>query len=92
MNENCIEWLRDKEVATVTLCQRRMITKVFKLSEEHPQECEICAENLDGSIVAHIPVRWIKISPTRKTSEEQKEKARERLMQYHNNKREKNDE
>ena len=80
-NENVVEWLKDEKRATLTSTQGRYRTKIKKLAKAHPQECEIVAENKDGSIVAHIPVSWIKISPLRKVSDEQKEQARERIME-----------
>lgn len=83
MNENCSEWLRNESKVTVTLCQGRLISKVKKLAAEHPEECEIAHENEDGSIVAHLPTKWIKISAPKKVSDEQREKARQRFEEYH---------
>ena len=84
-NENVIEWLRDEERATVTFTQGRMKTRIKKLAEERPNECRILAENADGSIVAHIPTKWIRVSPPKQVSEEQREKARERFNSFHSN-------
>ena len=50
-----------------------------KLAEEHPEEATIRYRNKDGSIVATIPVRYIKISAPRQMSDEQKEICAERL-------------
>lgn len=77
--ENCIEFLRNEKTATVTFSQRKYITKIKRLAEKYPDEVEICAENEDGSIVAHIPVKYVRISPPKKLTEEQKESLRERL-------------
>lgn len=85
VQDNAIEFLRGERTATVTFSQGRYVTKIKKLAETHPEECQITAENPD-SIVAHIPVDWVKISPKRKVSEEQKNAARERLMEYHRSK------
>ena len=74
--ENCIEWIRDEERATLSLTQRRTISRVKKLAADHPKECQIVAENKDGSICAHVPVSWIKISPPKKVTEKQLEQAR----------------
>lgn len=71
--ENCIEFIRDSERATVSFSQGRYITKIKKLSEEYPEECEIVAENQDGSVYAHIPVAWIRINPGMELTDEQKE-------------------
>ena len=81
--ENAIEFTRDSERATVSFSQGRYITRIKKLAAERPEECEIVAENKDGSICAHVPVAWVKISPPAARSEEQREQARERLINYH---------
>jgi len=80
-NENVIEWIKDSETATLSLTQGRTITRVMKLAESRPEECRIIAENKDGSICAKVPVGWIKISPVRKASEEQREGARRRMRE-----------
>ena len=80
MNENIIEWIRDSKYATVTFSQGRYITKIKKLAEKYPDECEIVAENKDGSIMAHIPVKWILISNrSRDLSEEERQVIADRL-------------
>ena len=80
MNENCIEWMRNSPMATVTFCQGKYITKIKRLAERFPDECEIVAENPDGSIMAHIPTKWIKINNTqREMTEEEKRLAAERI-------------
>lgn len=73
-NENCIEWCRGKGQATLTLTQRKTITRVEKLAVSWPDECEIVARNPDGSISAHIPVSWIRINPTRRLTEVRRKK------------------
>ena len=88
MNENAIEWLRGDSVVTVTLCSNsRYNSKVRKLAKEHPEDVQICDENADGSIVAHLPLKYIKISVPKKLSEEQIEKltkdSRERMISLH---------
>lgn len=80
VTENTVEWIKNEDTATVTFCQPRFITRIRKLAEKYPDECQITHENKDGSIVAHIPVKWIKISKVeRHLSEEQIELARERI-------------
>lgn len=82
VNENVIEFLRDSKTATVTFCQGRYVSKIKKLAEEYPEDVQITYENPDGSIVAHVPTKWVKVSAPRKMSEEQKEMFAERLAQY----------
>ena len=48
----------------------------------------IMAENEDGSLFAHVPVNYIKISPPKKMSEEQREAASERFRQMWKDKQE----
>lgn len=80
MNENVLEWYKNEPIATVTLSQGKYITKIRKLAKRFPDECQITHENQDGSIVAHIPVKWIKINNTqREMTEEEKKLAAERI-------------
>jgi len=79
--ENAIEWIKNSEVATVTFSQGRYISKIKKLAEKYPDKVQIKHENKDGSIVAHIPVKAIKINiiEGRELTEEQKERNKENL-------------
>lgn len=77
--ENVIEFVKDSERAAVTFCQGRYKSRIKKLAAERPEECEIVAENQDGSLCAHTPVAWIKINPTKQLSEEQRREIAERF-------------
>lgn len=77
--ENVLEWLKDADQATLTLSQPRTITRVRQLAAKHPEECEIVAENKDGSVCAHVPVKWIKIAPPKQFTDEQKKEMAVRL-------------
>ena len=80
VTDNVIEFRLNEDTATVTFCQQRFITKIRKLAEKFPDECKIIAENKDGSIMAHIPVKWIRISNLSKNlTEEQREEIAERF-------------
>lgn len=83
--ENVIEFLRDADRATVTFSQGRYKSRIRKLAEDHPEECKIMAENKDGSLCAHIPVSWVKISPPRAISEDQRLEAGKRFAEYRQN-------
>lgn len=78
MRENCIEWLNGQDRVTVTLSQGKYINKVKKLAEKH-EGVEIVKENTDGTLLAHLPLKFIKISAPKQMTEEQKERARERF-------------
>lgn len=82
VNENVIEFLRNQETATVCFCQPRYISKIKELAQDYPEEVTITAENTDGSIVAHVPTKWVRISAPRKMTEEQRKECAERLAQY----------
>ena len=88
--ENVIEFLNGQKRATVTLSQGRYKTKVEKLAKERPDECKILARNPDGTILAHVPTSWVKISPPRKVemSEDRKEELRKQLANARSKKEE----
>lgn len=73
-SENVIEWVKDAKRATLTLSQRRTISRVKRLAEKYPDKCQILAENKDGSIYAHIPVSWVRINPERELTEEERKR------------------
>ena len=72
-DENTIKFVKDAKKATVTFSQGRYCSKIKKLSVSHPEECQILAENKDGSILAHVPVCWVKITPPKEMTEEHKQ-------------------
>lgn len=76
--DNNIEFVKDSKRATCTFSQQRYVSKIRKLAAEYPDEVQIVAEN-KNSIVAHIPVSYVKINPPRKVSDEQRKAAGERL-------------
>lgn len=85
--ENVIEFLRGSETATVTFSQGRYITRIEKLAKKHPDKVQIVARN-KNSIVAHIPVKAIKINiiEGRERTEEEIERSRKVLAEYRESK------
>lgn len=80
MNENVIEWLRGSDIAGITApAGSRLKGRVVKLAQTHPDQVGVVKENPDGSIFAHVPVKFIKVSPPRRVSEEQRAAAAERF-------------
>lgn len=82
--ECAIEWIRNSRTATVTFPgNTKYCSKVKKLAAEYPEEVKIRVTNPDGSIVATLPTKYIKISAPRKVTkeytEEEKEVLRERM-------------
>lgn len=80
--KNAIEWIKDEERATLTLSQRRTISRVKRLAAKYPEQCKILAENKDGSVYAHIPTSWIRINPEMNLTEEQRERKAEAIRKY----------
>ena len=82
--ESAIEWVGNNRTATVTFPGRsKYCSKIKKLAEQYPDEVKIKRTNPDGSIIATIPVKYVKISHpktvTREYSEEEREQLRERM-------------
>lgn len=87
MNEIAIEWEKGREKATISAYNNSKIKgKIMKYVVSHPKDVDV-HENMDGSIVAHVPVKWVKISPPRNVSEEQAKAAGERLKKMHENRK-----
>ena len=78
--ENVIEFLENQQQATVTVSQGRYKTRIRKLAEARPEECQIVAENKDGSICAHIPTTWVRIAPPPVRTEAQREASRRNAL------------
>ena len=82
MNEFAINWLKGGEYAEITApASTALKNKLLRLKEERPDEVTHVIENKDGSMVCHVPVRWIRVGPPRKVSEEQREAARQRFAE-----------
>lgn len=82
LRENAIEWYNGQDIITVTLSQKRFINKLNKLAKEYPDEVKIDKVNEDGTVLAHIPLKYLRITRPRELTEEEKQKARERLLSY----------
>ena len=82
MNEFVIEWTKDRDYAGVTVPSgTAWKSKLLRYSETHPDEVKVIVINKDGSAFFHVPKSWIKCSPPKKVSDEQKEAAAERFRQ-----------
>lgn len=89
MNEFAIEWTKDRDYAGVTVPSGTALkSRLMRYAQERPDEVKLKVENKDGSAFFHIPVSYIKCSPPRKVSEEQREAAGERLRKMWEEKRE----
>ena len=89
MSEFAIEWIKGNEYAGVTVPSGTALkSKLMRYAESKPDEVKVMAVNKDGSAFFHIPINYIKVSPPRKVSEEQREAAGERLRKMWEEKRE----
>ncbi len=83
--ENMIEFISGTRTATVTFTNQKHINRIKKLYEERKEDFKYFHLNVDGSICAKIPLKWIKINSGSKTgrvmTDEQKEAARIRLAE-----------
>jgi hypothetical protein len=77
--ENTIEFISGTKTATVSLTNQKHINRIKKLHKEYKEDFEYLVENNDGSVCAKIPLSWIKISPPRHVSEEQRQAASDRF-------------
>lgn len=91
MEENCnecsIAWLRGSDYAEVSAHNgSKMKGRVLKLAEQHPEDVKILAANKDGSIFAHVPVKYVKLRAPRELTEEQRAELIERGKNMSRNK------
>ena len=81
--ETCVEYINVDKTATFCSSEQKWINKILKLKAAHPDDVEILymPENNQGAILAHIPKKWLKISPPRQVNytDEQKAAMAERL-------------
>ena len=80
VNECVIEWVRGDSLAGVTMpSNTRLKGRILKLAETHDEvKYEV---NQDGSIYATVPIQWVKISPPRALTDEQKAEMGKRLSE-----------
>lgn len=90
MKETVVGYVDEDSYASFTSAEKKWINKIIKLKAEHPEQVDIKAypEDNQGYIYAHLPKKWLKVSPPRQISEEQKAAAAERLKAMRNNKNE----
>ena len=87
-SECAIEWLRGDKVVTVTFpggtaeCNR-----IKEYAQKYPDEVKISHLNADGSIVARVSKKYIRISRPKALSKEQKAEGAERLRQWRESKK-----
>ena len=81
MNEFAINWIKGGKYAEITVPSGTALkSKLLKYAAERPDEVNHVIENRDGYMVCHVPVSYIKVSPPRQVTEEQRNAARERFQ------------
>lgn len=81
MNEFAINWIKGGTYAEITVPSGTALkSKLLKYAETRPDEVSHVVINKDGSMVCHVPVSYVKVSPPRQVSDEQKTAARERFQ------------
>ena len=80
--ENVIEFLTGDSTATISVSNKRFVNRLRKLfaDGEHGQEMLRFTENADGTLYCVVPLSWVRVSPPRKMSEEQKQEQAARLQ------------
>ena len=79
MNEFAINWLKGGTYAEITVPSGTALkSKLLKYAETRPDEVNHVVINKDGSMVCHVPVSYVKVSPPRLVSDEQREALGER--------------
>lgn len=76
--ENCIEWITGQHTITCSISQTRYISKIKGLAEKYPKKVKILAENEDGTILAKLPLKALKLNIIEKelTDEQREEMSR----------------
>lgn len=75
--ETVFEHEDGRDIFTVSACEKWSVNMIRKLAKEYPDEVEVIAENADGSLMAHVPLGWVKIKPKRKLSQAQLDQLRQ---------------
>lgn len=81
--ENVIEFITGQNNVCCTFTSAKYINKMNKLYQKNKENFEYFIENPDGSVCCKIPLKWVKISPPKRVSEEQKQAASERFIEMH---------
>ena len=86
IKETCINYVDCDDMVSVSTYQKKYINKLKALVEDHPDEVKVVAENDDGTVCVHLPLKYVHISfgehKRREMSEDQKVAAAERLKKF----------
>ena len=81
-----VDFQNGAKLCTVSVSRKKIISYLEKCAEQYPDEVQIIYRNANGSIVAYMPLSYLKIRrPTsRSLSAEQKETLRQRAYNNFN--------
>jgi hypothetical protein len=83
LKETCFSYTSEDECAIFSSSEKKWINKILKLQQAHPDKVKVIyhPDNNHGVIYAHIPKKWLKITPTRQMNytDEQRAAMAERL-------------
>ena len=82
--ETIISMNNAEKTANIYTMQRHIINKLLKIAKERPDEVKIISQTEDALEVV-VPKRYIRITPPRLVSDEEREIARQRFAQYKQN-------
>lgn len=79
LRENSVEWYTGENTITISITQRKMINYILKLAPKYPDEIKIICHPEDnfGTLLARLPLRYLKFRRPREVSEEQRERMKE---------------
>lgn len=80
--ETNINYMAAEDESIVYTSYLRDLNRFKRLIERFPDNCKVLRQT-EESIIVKIPKKWIKISPPREMTEEQREACRERLKNMH---------
>ncbi len=78
--ETCFEYT-DRNVMYVSSTETKWINKITKLAEQYPNDVRIIKQpkDNDNCIYATVPSAWLKLTPPKILSEEERQRRRETL-------------
>lgn len=90
--ETNINFSNATKEATIYTCNSSMIRRLDKLLEKFPNDVKLIAEDKFSKTYT-VPKKWVmKIRPPKQISEEQKERLRENMLKYQQDKKNNNKE
>ena len=78
--ETIITFDEKQKTANVFTYSKKFINLLNNLPPERKTDIKINYKNNDGSVEFEIPKKWVKISPSRIITEEQRQRYAERLL------------